>query len=176
MSKIKLDLKERLFLANQYEVLKHVDPGNAAEYEKAQEIVRGGFEIGYSLLVGSLDEEGMRYENGKRVHDILDMYRRLKRSFEELADKSGINPKDIEFMGFDGNNEPSELSYAEHLKRTGRWEEIEIKDSHMPSLGIYCRMLDEEAKYRGQFSFTPMTKEQIRAVLAARIPVERRQQ
>ena len=119
---MELTKKERLFLYNQYEILRILNSDDAAEkkrYEMLQEIVGQGYEFEYEKL-GHFEEK-MSKEESKFVLDILQMYRVLNDSYEELTEteKSEIDIHDITFHGFDGHVDSLELSYLRFIFEEG---------------------------------------------------------
>src|ERR1700683_906737 len=92
---------ERLILANQFRILEHVDPDEASRCHEACEILENGYTLEYKSLVSNFDDD-VPEATCSEVIDILDMYRALKKAFRELPDGS-VNPSDVEFRGFDGN-------------------------------------------------------------------------
>ncbi|HAT7731461.1 TPA: hypothetical protein JAX37_003333 [Enterobacter cloacae] len=92
-------------------------------------------------------------EDVKFVCDVLDMYDFLAFTYEQLDDAQkrqlheevryfdGVNS--VTFPGFDGNNEGRLMSIAYMLKKMDRFSKQDItKNSHMPTISIYRRMLD----------------------------------
>ncbi|HDU8563572.1 YfbU family protein [Morganella morganii] len=87
----------------------------------------------------------------KKVLDILDMWRIIEYSYNELteeekksleADAAPFGKKPF-FKGFDGNNETEYLAAADFIiNKLDRFEEFKLRDlnSHMPSLSTYERM------------------------------------
>ncbi|EOV0969707.1 YfbU family protein [Edwardsiella piscicida] len=87
--------------------------------------------------------------------DTMDMYSILKYTYDNFSDdeKSEVSEAVshfnqahcLEFPGFDGNNETEYLVIGEILQKMGRFPEIGdlTKNSHMPSVEIYKRMLQE---------------------------------
>ena len=73
------------------------------------------------------------------VEKILAMFRVLKRCYEDLPDKSGINPEFVKFDGFDGNNEFEYLRAAESL--TGYDTKAGAYDSHRRNLTFYQTLM-----------------------------------
>jgi hypothetical protein len=65
----------------------------------------------------------MDIDECRYVFDVLNMHRVLINSFNSLADKEGLAIEDVQFKGFDGNNETKRYRFAEHLKKLGRWQE-----------------------------------------------------
>ncbi|HHL6399504.1 TPA: YfbU family protein [Escherichia coli] len=86
--------------------------------------------------------------------DTFDMYETLNYTYDNFneADKAEVaasirnfNGKNsLLFPGFDGNNETKYITIGRILKTMGRFNGSDdlIKNSHMPSAGIYKRMLD----------------------------------
>jgi|ERR1039458_8451417 uncharacterized protein YfbU (UPF0304 family) len=137
---------ERIQLRNQYKILAKLYPND--HYEKLIEIVDGG----YTLLYGDLEEMSLSSEMSlaecKYVYDVLDMFRFLKISFRELKDKEDLKPEDVQFKGFDGNNESRLLSFTSFLKEHGMWETplSDVPDdlnTHYPTTSRYKTMLQQ---------------------------------
>jgi uncharacterized protein YfbU (UPF0304 family) len=74
------------------------------------------------------------------VRGILAMFRALRRAYEVLSDKSGIDESLVTFDGFDGNNEDEHLRAAREVSIATR--EPEIPNSHMPRLRGYQMMME----------------------------------
>lgn len=172
MARLKLDLKDRLILHNQFRILEMVDSDEAASYRRAQAILSQGYELEYDSLSGMLDPDTLSAEKCEEVYEILEMYRRLGHGYSQLSDKSGIEANDLRFFGFDGNNEGAYLSYGEFLNSERKYEESKVINSHMPSLAIYRRML---AEFRSVKDKAALDKADIQRVLAARIHPSRRE-
>jgi uncharacterized protein len=165
MARIKLDLKDRLMLSNQYKILEALYPDEADSYASARDIVENGYELSYDSIVGHLDPDPMPEGQCLEVIDILEMYRRLGDGYEALDDKSGIKAHDVTFMGFDGNNESAYLSYHQFLMKQRKWEESPARNSHMPTLDGYRRMLKAFQPFRDK---SPLDKSDIQQIIAAR--------
>ncbi|KAA0264835.1 YfbU family protein [Hafnia alvei] len=102
----------------------------------------------------SLESEDETPEDVKLFVDTYDMYDILKYTYERFSedDKSEVSssiahfsaPHSISFPGFDGNNESNFLTIGRMLKTMGRFagKEDLTKNSHMPSVEIYRRMLE----------------------------------
>lgn len=140
---MKLTHAERLALWNQYEILKHLDPEQASDYEQNQEIVSSGYELLYSELNPSVYADTISEEVGSEVHDILDMFRAIHFS----SVKHGLTPSSssARFEGFDGNESTGHHAYARFVRRSqGRWDELSDRpdNSHSSmSLPHYRDML-----------------------------------
>src|SRR5437762_170959 len=102
---MELDRKDRLILFNQYRILELLNPKEADYYQRAQAVMARGYEFHYESLAENIYKNPMPEKASLEVHDILQMHRDLNDSFNGLKDKAGIDPHDLRFMGFDGNNE-----------------------------------------------------------------------
>ena len=89
------------------EILKLYPNNQEYDFEK-DEIVLFCYELQYEMITGHLQEE-MTIGECNEVFKILNMYRALKTSPNNLQDKT--NPEDIKFKGFDGNFEAKYLCY-----------------------------------------------------------------
>ncbi|EPH1406047.1 YfbU family protein [Klebsiella oxytoca] len=86
--------------------------------------------------------------------DTFDMYEILNYTYDNFsdADKEEVAASikhfkgkvSLSFPGFDGNNETKYITIGRLLKSMGRFNGSDdlIKNSHMPSVGIYKRMLE----------------------------------
>lgn len=144
---MELNKKDRLILVNQFLILEKLYPDEADYYEKHRIALQQGYKLHYPWIVENIWEE-LDEAECRRVLDTLDMYRALRCSYEQLRDKNGINEREIEFPGYDGNNESHYLSYARYfIVDLDRYEElrkdVEYPDfnSHSPMLDKYDRML-----------------------------------
>ena len=169
---MQLTKKDRVFLINQYEILKRLDAENSSSYDERIQILRDGYEIFYH----SVDEwisDDMPESESKFVLDVLDMYR-------TIHDYRTNHPSETEtsahhwsyFRGFDGNNEGSYLGFTKFLiyKQDKFAEQLGYKDksddfnSHAPLMPIYRRMLDT---WEAQGKSFQLTKESILEILNA---------
>ena len=131
---MELTKKERLFLYNQYEILRLINSDDeylAKRYGQLQEIVQQGYEAEYWKL-GHFEEK-MGKEEFKFVLDVLRMYRILNNSYGELteSEKNEIDIYDITFHGFDGHVDSLELSYLRFIfEESEKYTEIigDMKD------------------------------------------------
>ena len=118
---------ERLQLTNQFLILEKLDPTNAEQYAKNRTILEDGYTLLYSELFQGIGDE-MSVADCRYVYDVLDMYRALRHSYEELTDKEGLTLNDVRFHGFDGNNETNYYVFIRFLQEEGRrWTET-LKD------------------------------------------------
>ena len=140
---MELNKKERLILWNQYEILRQLDQDNAEEYESIQEILANGFEYDYDYLVRWMEDTPVIVS--QEVRDILQMFRCLTFSFDNLDDKTGVEREDYLFKGFDGNEEIKHYAYAKWLiEKQEMYQEFKNCDlnSHWTKLNTYMAMLD----------------------------------
>jgi hypothetical protein len=161
-----LTLKDRLILVNQYLILEKIDPQEAEQYALYRHALERGFSLEYGEMTAHISE-GQCNE----LIDILDMYRHLNESYDELKDKTGLEKSRVEFLGFDGNDrlEGRLMSYVRYLvDKKGEWSELkghkEKFNSHMPMLNQYKNMLHVHGQFDRNAS---LTKEQIVSVIQA---------
>lgn len=146
---MKLSRVERWILSNQYKILEKLYPDEADYCAEVREVIDSGYELEYAWAIDYIypDEQCLSTDQCREVLQILSMYRDLKRAYEALDDKSGINAYWIEFPGFDGNEESHLLGYCRHVcrKGSGKYEELnrgrDDFNSHAALLGGYRRML-----------------------------------
>ena len=166
MPKLKLTDTERLMLANQFEILGTLKKDHG--YTRLAEQLRDGHEWLYQQNFEYLSPN-LPEEDAELVLTVLGIYSEMRDSYVGLADKTGIEPHQVEFPGFDGNNEGELLRFSRALRESDRFVDTipeRGKNSHMPTRDIYGRMIDAwremgEPRY-------PFTREQILELLAAR--------
>ncbi|NKY54552.1 YfbU family protein [Nocardia vermiculata] len=154
-----MTMTERLLLANQERILAALVSDDADYYTRRSEILEEGYTAEYGDVFAAVEPELTRTECGL-VWDLLDMFRILSTSIEELspADRATLGEQRINrlrFRGFDLADELEGrlLSYVRYLVRGERWAEIgprleEIGDngnSHHRCLPFYRLLL---ATYR----------------------------
>lgn len=141
---------ERLTLINQMKILEQLYPDDATYYQEHRTALEKGFRLHYSWLFEGLHEEMSEVEC-REVLDVLDMYRALTFSIQRLD--GGLEIAELShfpFPGFDGNNEPRQLSYCRYfVVKLGRFNELQEEDrgfdsfnSHKPMLELYRGMLE----------------------------------
>lgn len=118
MPRLKLTDTERLILANQYEILAALKKDDS--YASIAEELRDGHEWLYQQHFDYFSPN-LREEDAVFVVTILGIYSDLRDSYEQLADKSGIEPHQVQFQGFDGNNEGELLAFARALRKRDRF-------------------------------------------------------
>jgi uncharacterized protein len=167
MAKIDLTNAERLILANQYKILYLLEKDES--YDRLSGQLLDGHKWLYSELLDDVSEN-MLADDAEHVLAILRIFDALRVSYENLEDKSGINPSDLIFHGFDGNNESDLRSFARALRRSDHFVETlgdELKNSHMPTTELYGRMI---SKWRELGSpDCPYSKDTILAIIASKL-------
>ncbi len=169
---MRLDRIQRLMLYNQYKIMEKLYPEEANYYKRAAQAVGDGYEHEYSYLAQNIYERGLSEDQCKFVYNVMGMHMRLKWAYDDLsnADKAEIPAHQIEFHGFDGNNETNYLGYARWIVGDGHSFQ-NIRDggdglnSHMPTLSRYQNMLNEW-QARGLEQKQEITKEDILAVVS----------
>jgi uncharacterized protein YfbU (UPF0304 family) len=163
---IKLSKTERRILANQYTIMQHVDPPLAGDYAAIVEALESGYELAYLGIFDHISD-GLSSEGCGFVIDVLSMYDAIQRSYKAVADKSGIEEWDVEFHGFDGNNETEQYGYALFvINKQNRFEYLTMgndgMNSHMELIPTYRRML---RRWKAAGKRYDMAKEELQALL-----------
>lgn len=156
-------LRDRLVLSLLHRILARVLPedadgedGDEAYQLKKAEILESGYTGQYWFEVAGFETE-LSIKESRQVVDILEMYRIITFSIEKLENSgTPVDPELVErlrFEGFDHNDslEGHMARYVRFMMADGEhWTElipqIEKTDrgnSHMPTLGMYQRMLTE---------------------------------
>lgn len=165
---------ERLILVNQMRILEKLDPSQHSEAHL--EALRGGYECHYDEILQAVDENVPR-ETTSLTINILSMHRSLLQWYNALKDKGDIKPGDVEFRGFNGNDEIEGICQSYTLYRVdklGHFPELARHDdfnSHFPMLLKYNAMLDAYRpiyeKYKGPSEETPTVAE-LKSILEAK--------
>ena len=166
MSKLNLTDTERLFLANQYEILGALK--NDGGYTRMAENLRDGHKWIYEHHASQISDN-LPDEDAEHVLTILGIYSDLRDSFKQLSDNSGIAEHSVIFPGFDGNNEAELLHFSRALLKNDNYAETigkEPRNSHMPTTEMYRRQI-AEWKALGSPRY-PLSKESIVKIIDAR--------
>jgi uncharacterized protein YfbU (UPF0304 family) len=182
---MQLSREARWMLRNQYRILERLDPDAADECRRAITVLERGYSFEYHALSEWI-EEPMSEEDCREVIDILEMHRELRWGFDDLADKTAVDARAVEFRGFDGNHESRQLGYARFLlEDEDKWKELagsgDGLNSHMPVMEAYRRMLPvwldcvSERRRRGPTSGHHLLDiEEIQRITAARVHPDNR--
>lgn len=114
---MKLSTSERLILFNQYQILEflaraHPDVaqrGNTVYHDPEvyawyQEVVESGFDILVDGIQPPMEELDFTEDEQLEVLNILDMWQHLQISFGKLGGEHGVDPRNVQFPGWDGNH------------------------------------------------------------------------
>ncbi|MEN8975135.1 YfbU family protein [Acinetobacter baumannii] len=159
---LELTDKERLILANQYEILGLLKKEDY--YLDLAEQLRDGHKWLYRQSFGTLSEN-LPDEDAELVLNILEVHKALKISYDALTDKSGISIQDISFAGFDGNNESELIDFADALKKSNRFVNVidaGVRNSHIPKVHTYETMIQKWHELDQSYT---LTKDQILYIL-----------
>ena len=113
---MELDLKDRLILYNQYEILKKLEPDRKEKYELNQVILLNGYSDRYEgILKGMIEEADTRVLES--VENTLHLYSALITSYKNLSkdEQDKINEEDLAFKGYDSKSEEEYYKYAYFL-------------------------------------------------------------
>lgn len=168
--KVELSKPERVILINQYEILKRLDPGDAAYYDVRIEILSRGFKIFYDDELPWVDAD-MAVEESREVLDILTMYRVLDSYYRDNPGSPAEQRHLARFRGFDGNEEARQSAFASLLRQQGKFSESlsdeggdSRVDSHFPYLRSYRQMLDVWQSLENRYD---LTDEQVQEIVDA---------
>ena len=164
-STMSLTKVERLTLVNQFRILQsaHKDDDYLAEYyQRLEQIFERGYVSLYHEAFDSLPNE-LSLEVSEEVLSILDLHRALLYSLGQKPDPADIER--VKFNGFDANNESDHLSFAKFFTKDGeKYQELQVFNSHMPTLERYRKMLAEWDRMERK---QQLTKVQIESILEA---------
>ena len=107
--------------------------------------IETGFEGAYYWYGDELNTETLHENDCAEVINILEMFSALKYSYDFLEDKSGIDQKSIEFLGFSGNDETLYMLFAQFMRDEGKWDLLKWDhggNSHVPLLPRYSKMIE----------------------------------
>lgn len=162
--KIELTDKERLFLANQHEILGHLNKDNSDYHFKLAEQLRDGHEWLYSQSFDNFSEN-LPDDAAELVLNILQIYEMIQDAYDGLSDKSLISEHQIKFPGFDGNNETEFMGFVDALEKDNRFVDViqtGNRNSHSPKVHVYERMIAKWQEFGEPYS---LTKEQLIEIL-----------
>lgn len=152
---MELELKDRLILYNQYEILKNLEPDKKEKYEINQVILLNGYSENYEDMI-----KGMIYESDikvlESVENTLHLYSSLIISYKNLPkdEQKRINEEDLAFKGYDSKSEEEYYKYAYFLMyKLCKYQELKnVKgfevEASSPKLKVYrdVKLKVEEVK------------------------------
>ena len=156
---MKIELKDRIILNNQFKILSALYPLESSYYNNLVKILENGYELHYNELSQNFSDSFTK-EKSKFVLDILEMYSIIKLSI--INDKSiEIDPEEVEFKGFDGNHEWEYINYALYfLYDLDRYRELHKEsnyryyNTHSRTLNRYEKMLEKYKSYGDKYKLT----------------------
>jgi uncharacterized protein YfbU (UPF0304 family) len=167
-----LTTTERWILSNQLRILEALYPDEARFLHQDREAIERGYELHYDMAAQHIyiDKQTMTSAECEEVINILNMFRMIKRAYDALDDKSGIEEWATRFDGFDGNDEPKQMAYARYYCSLdgGKFAELDRGDdfnSHSPTLDAYRRMLGEWQNSEDRYH---LTKDDLVRITSAR--------
>ena len=161
----------KAILVNQLQILKILDPANAADYESQIEILWSGYSILYSDVIGSPERE-MSEDDCRFVIDVLTLYRGIEDFKSQYPDDHDVhNHRLSHFLGFDGNNEGRAYGFTKFMiERKNMFQEQrqyhvrpDAFNSHMPMMPTYARLV---AAWKRMGTPYPLSKEDVMAILS----------
>lgn len=141
-----MDYWDRAKLAHQCRILEHLEDDASDAWRKARIIFERGYTRDYSWALNWVRDQETSREVCEEVVDILEMFSKLEHCYDDLDEVPGVEQRNVEFWGFDGNHEAEHLDYAKFLvEEDGKFASIKDKvvNSHCPTLQRYRRMLKE---------------------------------
>ncbi len=135
---------QRLILSNQYKMMTMLDPDNAERYRRKQTIIERGF--GLQLRELDRDFGELCEDTCRTIINVMEMYHALQVSHENLKESAGVDPRRMQFLGFDAATEARYLSYVRFMVNTeGRYTHFDSGthgfNSQTPMWDKYVRML-----------------------------------
>jgi uncharacterized protein YfbU (UPF0304 family) len=125
-----VDKIKRQILANQFRIFQQLgiifEEMNLAnelpyqtDWSRSIEALENGYVSEYEdldgLIFGDRFSEELPSEECAEVSNIISMYWYLQRNFDSQNGETDLEQRDIEFPGFDGNNETRLMRYAEFI-------------------------------------------------------------
>lgn len=147
-----LSKTDRLLLANQHEILALLEPHFADSHKQVVEALRSGYQSAIDRLFDNVFD-GLSREECLEVINVMDLHTALMLSHKNLspADQATVRVKDLDFLGYDGNDETMFMAYARYLvEHESRFTDLaQLSDgskndfnSHYPSRDGYSKMVD----------------------------------
>lgn len=181
-----LTVKERLILANQYEILSNQvqDEHEKKHLGNLRDIFISGYARYYSLATEHFEEEVSESEC-EFVIDVLNLYRDLYYSWKRNNEmKEIVEEREISFKGFDLNDNQEAKYYSFYrflVEQLGKYEEIKelmnegkIEDFNSHGFGPSMKKLSDmvlrskEIRSRKQtVSFEDLTIEEVQEIINA---------
>ena len=182
---MKLSQGERLILVMLCEIYEKLGIKGDVDAKLVRSAINSGNLWGLQWRYqGIFDVEDKNREIVTQVVKILDMWWVIESSYarftkaekEKVAASKTPFAKNVRFPGFDGNNEREHLSVAHFLiDDLDRFTGFRGRDlnSHMPSLGMYQRMLEVFEPMRPRWGGKDPSPDDVVELLQAAVPSKR---
>ena len=163
---------ERLQLCNQFAILSYLtkDKDLQNEYTEKINILKNGFKYKYSEIFEDMKEE-LSEEDSEFVYDVLDLYRSLNLSYQELKIEDEELKEKIRFKWFDHKYEAEMIRFADFIMSKGiQFPEVlenssTDKSSHCRTKNRYSKMIEKWKSY-GYGSYLNLSRGQIEEILS----------
>lgn len=170
-----LDLPTRLVLGNQNRILAKLYPKHAELYNERSQIFEKGYTVFYTEMFEDI-YDGLTAEDCRFVMETLDLYWDLQYHFGQLKNKEGIKAEDVQFPGWDGNEEPERVGFSEFLVGyEGKYEGLKYAtdfDAQVPHPSkLYKQQLNRFEKYQLELKLTAAQMKEILGI-SGRRPVK----
>ena len=145
---------------------------------EAVEAFRSGYTRDYTNNFQDINPSEMNQDVAEFVYDVFSCYDDLQLAASSFDDDELM--REVQFPGYDGNNESEYLGYASYLRKTGRYAYIQPigrdLNSHCPMLDMYRRMLRKWREIRSKKPHLTerLSKAEIESIVAERIHPSRR--
>jgi uncharacterized protein YfbU (UPF0304 family) len=171
---MQLTIKDRVILANQYQILAGLDERQSQYYLEKVKILTNGYSYLYDSLNINFCKE-MTYNEGKFVVDILDLYELIEDVKRKTQYEKIINHPYGHFNGFCGNYESAHLGFCHFLVNDQNKFQVQKKyfskndgmNSHFPMVEKYKKMINFYSSIKKDTVFYELTVEQAVLILEA---------
>jgi len=166
---LRLSLKDRLSLANQYEILAHLNPSEAERYRSYINVLQSGFEIQYGHLVQGYSG-GLSDSECADVLRIMDMFNVFSSILRDRPEYKNLYDA-AKFRGFNETLESSQYVFANYLIHDLKYYNELRLEAHrhglsapVPMMPQYRKMLEAWLELPNVYNPSP---EEIDSVLVA---------
>ena len=165
---MQLTAAERWLLINQYRLMQMLADRPVPHYEEAITILSRGYEKHYPYASQYLREAPLPTDVANEVENILSMFSQIQWVKDRITDESIFMSPRFAFWGFDGNNNPLHLEYANFLHSMGQFKDLGDRltwNSHSDTIGTYRAMVQAWENLARQG--LQMTQEDVRKIIDA---------
>lgn len=171
---MELTIKERVILANQYEILAGLNKSESEYYLEKVKILTNGYSYLYDTLHTNFCDE-MTNEDGKFVFKILSLYGQIEDVKQKTKSEKIINHAYGFFPGFCGNYETAHMAFCQFIvndqnkfqEQKQYFSKNDGMNSHVPLIEKYQRMLNVYALIKSDVVSYELTVEQALLILEA---------